>query len=243
MWGCLTDQKVGECGYSFASLFPSNKSSSVSVLLSVSFLSWSLSSWSWSDSWWSCNDLDFLNDFETVVVPLNLRLFRCLVSASVKSLSSTMRVSLSMTLIWWSMLQQFLDICWPLKETMHVWSPELGKNVCSAWQRRTFSFGSPGWFLSSPGGEKKSQSCRMSCTTAVLAASSSEVFSASATWVSFGKARLASHLVNLPEQFCCFFLFISSFNWLTSAKSFSTDRSLTSTVKHIFCKKKSVWSD
>lgn len=101
------------------------------------------------------------------------------------------------------------------------------------------------WVVSvfSWGGKKKSQSCRMSCTTAVLAASSSEVFSASATWVSFGRARVASHLVNLPEQFCCFFLFISSFNWLTSAKSFSTDRSLTSTVKHIFCKKKSVWSD
>lgn len=53
-------------------------------------------------------------------------------------------------------------------------------------------------------------------------------------------ARLASHLVDLPEQFCCFFLFISSFNWLTSAKSFSTDRSLTSTVMHIFCKEKSM---
>lgn len=157
VWSHLADQKVGECGYSFASLFFSNTSSSVSVLLSVSFLSWSLSSCS-SGSWWSCNDLYFLNDFETVVVPLALRLFTCLVSASVKSLSSTMRVSLSMTLIWWSMLQQFLDTNWPLKETMHVWSLELGKNVRSAWQRRTFSFGSGGWFLSCPEETKQSQS-------------------------------------------------------------------------------------
>lgn len=138
----LTDQKVGECGYSFVSLIFSNASSSVSVLLSISFLSWSLSSWSWSNFWWSCSDLDFLNDFDPVVVPLTLRLVRCLVSASVKSLSSTMRVSLSITSILWSMLQQFLNICRPLKETIHVWSPELGKNVFIAWQRRTFSFGS-----------------------------------------------------------------------------------------------------
>lgn len=52
--------------------------------------------------------------------------------------------------------------------------------------------------------------------------------------------RLPLHLFNLPEQLCCFFLFISSFNWLTSAKSFSTDRSLASTVEHIFCKEKNI---
>lgn len=138
----LMDQKVGEWGYSFLSLF-SNESSSVPVVLSVSFLSWSLSSWSWSNFWWSCSDLDFLNDFDPVVVPLTLRLVKCLVSASVMSFSSTMRVSLSLTLMLWSMLQQFFGICCPLKETIHAWSPELGKKVCSAWQRRTFSFGSP----------------------------------------------------------------------------------------------------
>lgn len=96
--------------------------------------------------------------------------------------------------------------------------------------------------VSSWGGKKKKRLELQSflCTSAITvsAASRPEVFCASASFWSLTKTGIA---FNLPEQLCCFFLFISSFNWLTSAKSFSTDRSLASTLEHIFCKESSIW--
>lgn len=85
------------------------------------------------------------------------------------------------------------------------------------------------------GKKKKLQFLLCTYATTVPVASSS-VFNQ--VWKSYQDWQCI--FFNLPEQHCCFFLFISSFNCLTSDKSFSTDRSLTSTVEHIFCKEKSI---